>query len=100
MEKYYAHGTTPTDQDELKKAQAIIIDVATVTIAGIKIERKKPGSMKEKAATQHREFVPSLDEWQSILNALPGRGQWHNSLKKILSIDIYEKSYWAWDISE
>ncbi len=56
--------------------------------------------MKEKAAYENRYWVPTLDEWQSIINALPGGEKWHDALKKILDIHIYEKSYWAWDVKE
>ncbi len=100
MEDYYGRVLTDDWQRELKKAQEIIIDAETVTIAGLKVERKNSGSMKEKAAYENRYWVPTLDEWQSIINALPGGEKWHDALKKILDIHIYEKSYWAWDVKE
>lgn len=97
MENYYAHGKTQKDQEELTKAQNITINKDTVTIAGLKIERKKSGKAKGKRALEEKEFLPTLDEWQMIIDALPGGREWHTSLQKILGIDIYEKSYWGWD---
>ncbi len=100
MERCYTHGRVINDQEELKKAQNITINTDTVSIAGLKIERKKSGSMTEKTATKNQDFVPSLQEWQTIIDALPGKSEWHKSLQQILGIDIYKDSYWAWDVLE
>lgn len=96
MERFYAVGSTSADVIEFAKVKRITVAPEIITLWNIKLRRKKIGILNRADAQEYIPQTPTIAQWESIFQTMPGGSEWPKAMKVLLDIDL-DKNLWEHD---